>query len=89
MSKDDTVSILHLSAQKIGAGGAEVLGKALRDSLSVTSVDCSRNTELGNEGVGFLMPALRTDGTGISTIRVLSLMRCGIGEVGEKKHLAC
>lgn len=81
--------MLNLSAQNIGAGGAEALGRALRDNLSITSVDCSRNAELGNEGVEFLVPALRTDGTGISTIRVLSLMRCGIGEVGKRKHLAC
>lgn len=33
------------------------------------------------------MPSLRTDGAGISTIRVLSLMRCGIGDVGKRNSL--
>lgn len=86
MSKDDTVSVLNLSAQNIGAGAVEALGSALRASLSITSVDFSLNSELGDEGVEFLVPALRTDGTGISTIRVLSLMRCGIGEAGKRNH---
>lgn len=89
LSKDDTVSVLNLSAQNIGAGAAEALGSALRASLSITSVDCSLNAKLGNEGVEFLVPALRTDGTGISTIRALSLMRCGIGDVGKRIYLAC
>lgn len=88
LSMDDTVSTLNLSAQNIGAGAAEALGIALRASLSTTSVDCSLNAELGDEGVAFLVPALRTDGTGISTIRVLSLMRCGIGEAGTRVSLA-
>lgn len=81
---DEDISVLNLSARNIGAGEAEALGIALRASLSITSVDCSLNAQLGDEGVGFLVPALRTDGTGISTIRVLSLMRCGIGDSGEE-----
>lgn len=81
--------MLDLSAQKIGPGEAEALGHVLKASLSITSVDCSQSRELGNKGVGFLVPALRTDGTGVSTVRVLSLMRCGIGEIGERTPLAC
>lgn len=81
---DKNVSVLNLSALKVGAGEAEALGRKLRASLSITSVDCSLNPTLGDEGARFLVPALRTDGTGISTIRVLSLMRCGIGDFGEE-----
>ncbi len=81
---DEDISVLNLSARNIRACEAEALGIMLRASLSITSVDCSLNAKLGDEGVGFLVPALRTDGTGISTIRMLSLMRCGIGDAGEE-----
>lgn len=83
-SKDENISEVNLSAHKMGPGAAEALGSALRDSLSITSVDCSLNPELGDEGARLLVPALRTDGTGISTIRMLSLMRCKIGDDGEE-----
>ncbi|CBJ25600.1 expressed unknown protein [Ectocarpus siliculosus] len=33
------------------------------------------------------MPLLRSDGTGISTIRALSLKRCGIGDAGEESSI--
>lgn len=84
--KDESISEINLSAHKIGPDAAEALASALRESLSITSVDCSLNSVLGNEGARLLVPALRTDGTGISTVRVLSLMRCGIGDVGEKSR---
>lgn len=82
--KDESLSELNLSAHKIGPGAAEALARALRESLSITSVNCSLNPALGDEGARLLVPALRTDGTGVSTVRVLSLMRCGIGHVGEE-----
>lgn len=86
--KDKSISEINLSAHNIGPGAAEALANALRASLSITSVDCSLNSALGNEGVRLLVPALRTDGMGISTVRVLSLMRCGIGDAGENIRCA-
>ena len=81
---DQSISTLNLSANGIGAAGAEALGIALKVSFSITSVDCSRNGILGDEGAKFLLPALCSDGTSVSCIRALNLLRCGIGDVGNK-----
>lgn len=82
-SNDENISTLNVAANKIGVAGAAALGEALKVSFSITSVDCSRNATLGDEGAKCLVQALCTDGTGVSTIRVLNLMRCEIGDVGE------
>ncbi|CAN0544312.1 unnamed protein product, partial [Ectocarpus sp. 8 AP-2014] len=66
-------SSLNLSAHNIGAGAAETLATILRERSSTTSVDCSLNPDLKDEGARLLVPLLRSDGTGISTIRALSL----------------
>ncbi|CAM9423343.1 unnamed protein product [Ectocarpus sp. 13 AM-2016] len=81
-SKDPHFSSLNLSAHNIGAGAAETLATILRERSSTTSVDCSLNPDLKDEGARLLVPLLRCDGTGISTIRALSLKRCGIGDAG-------
>ena len=60
------------------------MGIALKASFSITSVDCSRNSALGDQGAKLLLPALNSDGTDVSCIRVLNLLRCGIGDVGKK-----
>lgn len=83
-SEDQSISTLNLSANGIGIAGAEALGVALKASFSITSVDCSRNGALGDEGAKHLVPTLRSDGTSISCIRALNLLRCGIGDVGKK-----
>lgn len=83
-TNDQSLSTLNLSANGIGAAGAEALGIALKASFSITSVDCSRNGALGDEGAKLLLPALCSDGTSVSCIRTLNLLRCGIGDVGEK-----
>ncbi|CAM9186224.1 unnamed protein product, partial [Hapterophycus canaliculatus] len=81
-AKDDRICTLDLSARKIAAREASELADALRVSLSITSVNCSLNSELRDEGAKLLAPTLRDDGTGISTVRSLNLMRCGIGDIG-------
>lgn len=81
-SSDENLTMLNLAGNDIGVTGAAALGHALRASFSITSVDCSRNTALGDEGTELLVPALRTDGTGTSTIRDLNLIRCGVGDKG-------
>ena len=83
-SNNQSISTLNLSANGIGAAGAEALGIALKASFSITSVDCSRNSALGDQGAKLLLPALNSDGTDVSCIRVLNLLRCGIGDVGKK-----
>lgn len=84
-STDEKITVLNLAANNFGPRGTAALGMALRASFSITSVDCSRNPALGDEGAILLVPALRTDGTGISTIRDLSLIRCGIGDKGKRR----
>ncbi|CAM9417607.1 unnamed protein product, partial [Scytosiphon promiscuus] len=79
---DDRICTVNLSARKIGARAASELVDALRANESITSVDCSLNPELKDEGAEALVPALRADGTGISSVRYLSLMRCGVGDTG-------
>lgn len=83
-SSEEGVSTINVSANNIGVSGAAVLGSALKKSMSITSVDCSRNS-LRDEGAELLVPALLSDGTSVSTLRVLSLIRCGIGDDGENK----
>lgn len=80
--------MLNLAANKIGVTGAAALGRALRASFSITSVDCSRNIALGDEGTKLLVPALRTDGMGTSTLRDLNLIRCGVGDIGKRRGCA-
>lgn len=79
----EDICSVNLSARKVGADAASELAEALRASQSITTVDCSLNPELGDAGAKLLVPALRDDGTGISTVRSLSLMRCAIGDIGE------
>lgn len=86
-SKDPHFSSLNLSAHNIGAGAAETLATVLRERPSITSVDCSLNPDLKDEGARLLVPLVRSDGTGISTIRALSLKRCGIGDAGEESSI--
>lgn len=80
--RDEDLTVLNLSSNDIGVPGASSLASALRASFTITSVDCSRNRELGDEGVSLLTPALLTGGTGSSVIRQLSLVRCAIGDTG-------
>lgn len=85
--KDRNLTALNIASNDFGAPGATALAAALRASFTITSVDCSRNPKIGDNGVVLLIPALLTDGTGASTIRELSLVRCGIGDQGEAEKL--
>lgn len=80
--RDVKLTALDLSSHNIGVAGAQALASALRASLSITSVDCSRNGGLGDEGVVLMTSTLLTDGSGTSTIRELSLVRCAVGDAG-------
>lgn len=79
---DEVISTLDVSGNDFGVVGAAALGLALKKNSSITTLDCSRNKRLGDEGAELLLPGLQTDGTGISTIRTMCLIRCGIGDAG-------
>ncbi|CAM9565167.1 unnamed protein product, partial [Choristocarpus tenellus] len=79
-----TESITGINLVDIDLTGerAAVLSEALKVNHSVTTLDCSRNRRVGDEGVESLSSALRTDGATITVLQCLHLGRCGIGDIG-------
>ena len=62
------------------AHDAAVVAAILKSNTSVTMVDLYGNTEIGDEGAKVLVEALKVN----TTVTLLGLGSCGIGEQGKQ-----